>query len=129
MRLNGKTAIVTGGASGFGAGIVAKFVAEGARVMIADINGDAARAMAAKTGPASVAQTTDVSDGASVQAMADADHDLALIGHAVSLCLARAIARAICHARPAPGDTLPCWSDETPDPNDLRHVTTRHCGS
>lgn len=72
MRLNGKTAIVTGGASGFGAGIVAKFVAEGARVMIADINGDAARAMAAKTGPASVAQTTDVSDGASVQAMADA---------------------------------------------------------
>ena len=40
MRLQGKTAIVTGGASGFGAGIVRKFVAEGAKVMIADINGD-----------------------------------------------------------------------------------------
>ena len=38
MRLEGKTAIVTGGASGFGAGIVRKFCAEGARVMIADIN-------------------------------------------------------------------------------------------
>ena len=41
-RLDGKTAIVTGGASGFGAGIVRKFIAEGARVMIADINGDGA---------------------------------------------------------------------------------------
>ena len=38
MRLAGKTAIVTGGASGFGAGIVRKFAAEGARVMVADLN-------------------------------------------------------------------------------------------
>jgi 3-oxoacyl-[acyl-carrier protein] reductase len=72
MRLDGKTAIVTGGASGFGAGIVRKFVAEGARVMIADINGDAARAMAAEIGAATLAQTVDVGDGASVNAMADA---------------------------------------------------------
>ncbi|EEB83247.1 P1 family peptidase [Roseobacter sp. GAI101] len=40
-----------------------------------------------------------------------ADNMLALIGHAASLCLARAIARAIYHATPAPGDLLPCWSD------------------
>ena len=79
MRLNGKTAIVTGGASGFGAGIVTKFVAEGARVMIADINGDAARAMAEKFGAAAIAQTVDVSDSASVQTMADAA--LAAFGH------------------------------------------------
>ena len=72
MRLNGKTAIVTGGASGFGAGIVAKFLTEGARVMIADINGDAARDMAATLGENAIAQTVDVSDGASVQAMTDA---------------------------------------------------------
>lgn len=72
MRLTGKTAIVTGGASGFGAGIVAKFVAEGAQVMIADINGTAAQAMAEATGAATIAQTVDVSDGASVRAMADA---------------------------------------------------------
>jgi L-aminopeptidase/D-esterase-like protein len=39
------------------------------------------------------------------------DHGLALIGHAASLCLARAIARAIFHARPSAGDILPCWSD------------------
>ncbi len=72
MRLNGKTAIVTGGASGFGAGIVQTFLAEGARVMIADINGDAAQDLAAQLGSAAVAQQVDVSDGASVQAMADA---------------------------------------------------------
>ena len=46
MRLRGKTAIVTGAGSGFGAGIAAAFVGEGARVLVADINGDAARAVA-----------------------------------------------------------------------------------
>lgn len=45
-RLNTKTAIVTGGASGFGKGIVEKFIAEGANVMIADINDDAGEALA-----------------------------------------------------------------------------------
>ncbi len=36
--------------------------------------------------------------------------DVALIGHAASLCLARAIARAVYHATPAADDLLPCWS-------------------
>ncbi len=72
MRLDGKTAIVTGGASGFGAGIVQKFLAEGARVLIADINGDAAQDLAAQLGPNALAQQVDVGDGASVQTMADA---------------------------------------------------------
>ncbi len=70
MKLQGKTAIVTGGGSGFGAGIVRKFVAEGARVMVADINAEAAQAVAAEVG--GIAQAVDVADGASVQAMADA---------------------------------------------------------
>lgn len=38
MRLKGKTAIVTGAASGFGAGIARRFAAEGARVVVNDIN-------------------------------------------------------------------------------------------
>ena len=42
MRLAGKTAIVTGGASGFGAEIAATFVREGAKVVVADIDGVAA---------------------------------------------------------------------------------------
>lgn len=71
MRLEGKTAIVTGGASGFGAGIAQKFLSEGARVMIADINGDAAEVMARQSGPLAVAQQVDVSDATSVQAMAE----------------------------------------------------------
>lgn len=48
MRLQGKTAIVTGAASGFGAGIARKFAAEGARVMVADMNIEAARDIAAQ---------------------------------------------------------------------------------
>lgn len=70
MRLQGKTALVTGGASGFGAGIVRKFLAEGARVAIADINGDAATAMAGELGSSALAVTVDVSDNGSVEAMA-----------------------------------------------------------
>ena len=72
MRLAGKTAIVTGGASGFGEGIVRKFVAEGARVLVADINDAGAQALADELGDAALAQGVDVSDGASVSAMADA---------------------------------------------------------
>ena len=79
MRLEGKTAIVTGGASGFGAGIVRKFIEEGARVMVADINGDAAVAAAREFGNAACAQTVDVADGASVNDMADAA--LSTFGH------------------------------------------------
>ena len=67
-RLSGKTAIVTGGASGFGAGIVRKFVAEGARVMIADINGDGAATLAKELG--AISQQVDVSSDASVNDMA-----------------------------------------------------------
>jgi D-aminopeptidase len=37
--------------------------------------------------------------------------DVSLIGHAASLCLARAIARAVFEATPATGDLLPCWRD------------------
>ncbi|WP_170349717.1 SDR family oxidoreductase [Ruegeria atlantica] len=71
MRLEEKTAIVTGGASGFGAGIVQKFLSEGARVMIADINGDAAEVQANQLGPNAIAQMVDVANAVSVQAMAD----------------------------------------------------------
>ncbi len=72
MRLDSKTAIVTGGASGFGAGITCKFVAEGARVIIADINLKAAEALADDIGHGAVAHQVDVADGDSVQALAEA---------------------------------------------------------
>jgi 3-oxoacyl-[acyl-carrier protein] reductase len=69
MRLAGKIAIVTGGASGFGRGIVERFAAEGAQVVIADLNGDAAAALAKDIGNTTVAITTDVTKRADVDAM------------------------------------------------------------
>ncbi|RRH78414.1 glucose 1-dehydrogenase [Falsigemmobacter faecalis] len=70
MRLQGKTAIVTGAGSGFGAGIARRFVQEGARVILADINPAAAEAVAAEIGGIAVA--CNVADGASVAALAEA---------------------------------------------------------
>ncbi|MGJ5617780.1 SDR family oxidoreductase [Sulfitobacter sp. MF3-043] len=75
MRLTGKTAIVTGGASGFGAGIVRRFLQEGARVMVADINADAATQLAREMGDHAIACPVDVGNGASVNAMAKAAID------------------------------------------------------
>ncbi|MGC1494868.1 MAG: SDR family oxidoreductase [Sulfitobacter sp.] len=69
MRLTGKTAIVTGGASGFGAGIVRRFLQEGAKVMIADINDEAANQMADEMGDHALACPVDVGNGKSVNAM------------------------------------------------------------
>lgn len=70
MRLAGRTAVVTGAGSGFGAGIARKFAAEGAQVMVADIRGDAAAAVAAPIG--GIACEADVSRAISVEAMAEA---------------------------------------------------------
>ena len=72
MRLMGKTAIVTGGASGFGAGIARKFAAEGAQVMIADLNMELADALAAELGDQVKTVQANVADGDSVKEMADA---------------------------------------------------------
>ena len=72
MRLKDKVAIVTGGGSGFGAGIVRKFAAEGARVLVADLNLDAARAVAASVGAAAQALRVDVTRAADVRAMVEA---------------------------------------------------------
>ena len=47
-RLAGKVAIVTGGASGFGAAIVKRFVQEGAKVCVADMDVSNARPLAAE---------------------------------------------------------------------------------
>jgi 3-oxoacyl-[acyl-carrier protein] reductase len=64
MRLQDKTAIVTGAASGFGAGIARAFAAEGASVMIADINSEAAKTMALEIGSAAHPIQIDVSKNA-----------------------------------------------------------------
>ena len=69
MRLNNKVAIVTGGGSGFGAGICAKFVAEGAKVLVVDRDLGAAQRVATALGAAAQALQADVAVAADVQRM------------------------------------------------------------
>ncbi len=69
MRLQGKVAIVTGGGSGFGEGIVRKFVAEGAKVVVADRDAAAAQRVADSIGEAARAVTADVATAAGAKAM------------------------------------------------------------
>lgn len=75
MRLESKSAIVTGGASGIGAEIVREFVREGAAVCIADIHLEAAERLAAELGGHSrsvIAVRMDVTDESDVQRGVDA---------------------------------------------------------
>ncbi|OWU85794.1 3-ketoacyl-ACP reductase [Oceanicola sp. 22II-s10i] len=74
MRLEGKTAIVTGAGSGFGAEIARRFVVEGARVLVADLNGDAAKRVADEV--MGTPFTVDVGDGAQIKAMIEAGEQL-----------------------------------------------------
>jgi len=71
MKLKNKIAIVTGGASGFGAGIVRKFIAEGAKVVIADINNSLAEKLAKELGEEAISAEVDVSDNISVKRLVE----------------------------------------------------------
>jgi len=72
MRLEGKVAAITGAASGFGRAAAQRFVAEGARVVLGDIQEDAGRAVADALGDAAVFVRCDVTSEADVAALVDA---------------------------------------------------------
>ncbi|MGH7066218.1 MAG: SDR family NAD(P)-dependent oxidoreductase, partial [Acetobacteraceae bacterium] len=71
MRLAGKVAIVTGAARGFGEGIARRFAAEGARLVLADLEAGAVQRLAAEFGAQAVPLAADVSRKNDVAAMVD----------------------------------------------------------
>lgn len=71
MRLKDKVCLITGGAAGIGKATALKFVAEGAKVIICDVNEEAGRATAAELGPEAVFYKVNVADRQAVQAWVD----------------------------------------------------------
>ena len=70
-RLEGRTAVITGGASGIGAASVRLFAAEGARVLIADTQEERGRALAAELGESALFRRVDVTREADVKGAID----------------------------------------------------------
>jgi NAD(P)-dependent dehydrogenase (short-subunit alcohol dehydrogenase family) len=70
-RLVGRRAIVTGAGAGIGRAIALRFAAEGARVMVADVDGRAAETVSRDLGPPAFAHVVDISDEDSAAAMID----------------------------------------------------------
>ncbi|HEX4281078.1 MAG TPA: SDR family NAD(P)-dependent oxidoreductase [Solirubrobacteraceae bacterium] len=83
MRIEGNGALVAGGASGLGAATVRRLVADGAHVVIADLNEDAGRALAGELGERATFVATDVTDERGV-----ADAASAAAGQGVPLRIA-----------------------------------------
>jgi NAD(P)-dependent dehydrogenase (short-subunit alcohol dehydrogenase family) len=73
MEFDGRHAVVTGGASGIGAALARRFAAEGARVVVADLDGDCAEAVAAEVGGLGV--RADVGSEAGVRGLVAAAED------------------------------------------------------
>jgi NAD(P)-dependent dehydrogenase (short-subunit alcohol dehydrogenase family) len=75
QELNGKVAVVTGGASGIGLALARAFLTEGMKVVIADVEQTALDAATAQLGGDVLGVVTDVSNPGSVHALADATFD------------------------------------------------------
>lgn len=74
-RLAGKSAIITGAASGFGEGMARRFIAEGAQVLIADLNSKKADDLARDLGQGARAIKADVSHKSDITTMVEAAMD------------------------------------------------------
>lgn len=77
IDLNGRVAVVTGGAQGFGRACVERFLASGARVAIWDRDIDYAKRTAEELGQDTLAVACDVSDFGSIEAARDTTLDAA----------------------------------------------------
>ncbi|KAM0904220.1 hypothetical protein ACQ4PT_018150 [Festuca glaucescens] len=71
QRLAGKVAVITGAASGIGKATAAEFIRNGAKVIIADVQDDLGRSVAAELGPDAAYTRCDVSDEVQIAAVVD----------------------------------------------------------
>ena len=75
VKLDGRTALVTGGARGIGAAIAKRYIEEGARVAVADLLADEAIALASRFGDKAIGLSLDVTDQSSIDAAVQAAAD------------------------------------------------------
>ena len=73
QELQGKVAVITGAASGIGRATAELFVAEGAKVLLADIDGERGAELARELGDAACFRRTDVASADDVQALVEDD--------------------------------------------------------
>ncbi len=88
MKINGKGAIVAGGASGLGEATARALAAAGANVVIADLNAEKGEALAAELGPGASFVAADVTDEAAVSAAVERATEAGEDGLRVSVCCA-----------------------------------------
>ena len=105
-RLDGKVAIITGGASGMGEATARLFVVEGARVVIGDVQVDRAHAVAESLGDACVAVPVDVTSGEDVLSLVRAAVStfgrLDVVYNNAGAARAPSLARSRARAAPSP---------------------------
>jgi len=85
VELNGRSAIVTGGAGGLGAATVRRLVEQGVGTVVFDMNADAAKALADELGDLAVAASGDVNDDVAVQSAIDAAQTLGRLSIVVNV--------------------------------------------
>lgn len=105
-QLTGKTALVTGGALGIGLAVASRFAREGARVVLADRNGEGAAQAAAGIGAEACALTMDISDE---DAVAAGFAELEATGWAPDVVVANAGVQLFGHDAPAADLDLDVW--------------------
>lgn len=105
-RLEGRTALITGSATGIGFAVAARFVDEGARVVIADRDAAAAEAAVEALGDAARASVLDISDEASVE---NAFADLIADDWAPDVVVANAGVQLFGHDAPVADLDLDVW--------------------